>query len=270
MKPAGEVEEDGNKALAHNCATTMAVHGFGEKDIHLVGVILAAKGHYTLNMRYTAPMGMQDLGGEKYHPGDWGSNDGVTKKKAEHWLAVRIHTTKAALRNLIIAMDPLVAWNEVKHCEHTVKFLGGERNKPRDDHGVLSFAMGRAPVGGGSWEPSYPAAFRRADKFIQDVILKHSVLLWDVIFAIYFGMKKPIRHRGRHPTGGYIPNGEHSRVAPQLGGRHKTWTDRRTKNRRQHPTGRKSPNGAQSATQSDMGADLGESPGHANEVEAFD
>jgi hypothetical protein len=34
--------------------------------------------------------------------------------------------------------------------------------------------------------------------------------------------------------------------------------------------GRKSPNGAQSATQSDMGADLGESPGRANEVEAFD
>jgi hypothetical protein len=42
------------------------------------------------------------------------------------------------------------------------------------------------------------------------------------------------------------------------------------KHRGQHPTGRKSPNGAQSATQSNMGADLGESPGHANEVEAFD
>jgi hypothetical protein len=42
------------------------------------------------------------------------------------------------------------------------------------------------------------------------------------------------------------------------------------KNRGQHPAGRKSPNGAQSATQSDMGADLGESPGRANEVEAFD
>jgi hypothetical protein len=42
-------------------------------------------------------------------------------------------------------------------------------------------------------------------------------------------------------------------------------------NRGQHPTGRKSPNGAQTATQSDMGADLGESPGQqANEVEAFD
>jgi hypothetical protein len=56
-------------------------------------------------------------------------------------------------------MDPLVAWNQIEHCEHTVKFLGGERNKPSDDHGVLAFALGRAPMGGGSWEPSYPAAF---------------------------------------------------------------------------------------------------------------
>jgi hypothetical protein len=70
--------------------------------------------------------------------------------------------------------------------------------------------------------------------------------------------------------GGYIPDGEHSCVASQLGGRHKTWTERRTKNRGQHPTGRKSPNGAQMAIQSDLGADLGESPGHANEVDAFD
>jgi hypothetical protein len=36
------------------------------------------------------------------------------------------------------------------------------------------------------------------------------------------------------------------------------------------PTGEGIPNGAQTATQSDMGAGLGESPGHASEVEAFD
>jgi hypothetical protein len=60
--------------------------------------------------------------------------------------------------HFIIAMDPLVAWNQIKHCEHAVKFLGGERNKPRGDHGVIPFAMGRAPVGGGSWEPRFPAA----------------------------------------------------------------------------------------------------------------
>jgi hypothetical protein len=150
MKPADKAEGDGNKALALNCATTMIAHGFGEKDVHLVGIILAAKSYYTLDMRDIVSMGIQDPGGEKYHAGDWGSNDGVTKKKAEHWLAVRTHTTKTALRNLIITMDPLVAWNEIKHCEHTVKFLGGERNKPRGDHSVLSSAMGRAPVGGGS------------------------------------------------------------------------------------------------------------------------
>jgi hypothetical protein len=37
-----------------------------------------------------------------------------------------------------------------------------------------------------------------------------------------------------------------------------------------NPTGENIPNGAQTATQSDMGADLGEGPGHASEVEAFD
>jgi hypothetical protein len=37
-----------------------------------------------------------------------------------------------------------------------------------------------------------------------------------------------------------------------------------------NPTGEDIPKSAQTATQSDMGVDLGESPGHANEVEAFD
>ena len=95
-------------------------------------------------------------------------------------------------------------------------------------------------------------------------------IYFGIIFAIYFGIKKPIRHWCRHLTGGYIPNGEYGRVAPQLGGRHKYGQIEGQKNRGQHPAGRKSPNGAQSATQSDMGADLGESPGRANEVEAFD
>jgi hypothetical protein len=71
--------------------------------------------------------------------------------------------------------------------------------------------------------------------------------------------------------GGYIPNGKHGAVS------HRSWVvdikhgqNEGQKNRGQHPTGRKSPNGAQTATQSDMGADLGESPGRANEVEALD
>jgi hypothetical protein len=52
-------------------------------------------------------------------------------------------------------MDPL----EVKHCEDTLEFLGGKRNKPGAHHGVLTFALGRAPVGEDGWEPSYPTAF---------------------------------------------------------------------------------------------------------------
>jgi hypothetical protein len=80
-------------------------------------------------------------------------------------------------------------------------------------------------------------------KFIQDVILKkNAVLCWGDLRANTAQgepptgdrIKKLIRHRGRHPTGGYGPNG------------------------------------AKTATQNDMGADLGDSPGHADEVEAFD
>jgi hypothetical protein len=71
MKPAEKAEEDGKKSLciciAYNGATTVIVHGFGEKDIHLVGVILAAKGYCALNMRDIAPMGILDPGGEKRH-----------------------------------------------------------------------------------------------------------------------------------------------------------------------------------------------------------
>jgi hypothetical protein len=57
-------------------------------------------------------------------------------------------------------MDPLEAWNQIKDCEDTVKFLGGERAKPGEQYGALTFALGRAPVGEDGWEPSYyPAAF---------------------------------------------------------------------------------------------------------------
>jgi hypothetical protein len=51
-----------------------------------------------------------------------------------------------------------VAWEKIQHCDYAVKFLGGEQAKPREDHGVISFAMGRSPVGGGSWEPRFPTA----------------------------------------------------------------------------------------------------------------
>jgi hypothetical protein len=86
MKTAEKDEEGGKKALAYNSAVTVIVHGFGEKDIHVVGVILAAKGYYTLNMRDIAHMGVTVPGDKKYHPDDWGSNDGKFKNKAEYWL----------------------------------------------------------------------------------------------------------------------------------------------------------------------------------------
>jgi hypothetical protein len=84
MTTAEKDEEDGKKALAYSSATTMTVHGFGEKDIHLVRVILATKGYCTLDMRYIASMGLPVPGDKKYHPDDWGSNDGKSKNKTEY------------------------------------------------------------------------------------------------------------------------------------------------------------------------------------------
>jgi hypothetical protein len=45
IKLAGKIEGGGKKALAHSRAVQMVVHGLGEKDIHLVGVIVVTKGH---------------------------------------------------------------------------------------------------------------------------------------------------------------------------------------------------------------------------------
>jgi hypothetical protein len=39
MKPEEEIEGGGKKALAHNRAVQMMVHGYGGNDTHLVGVI---------------------------------------------------------------------------------------------------------------------------------------------------------------------------------------------------------------------------------------
>jgi hypothetical protein len=69
-KLAGKIEDGGKKALAHNCAVQMATHGFGDKDIHLVGVIVVTKGHYALNMRNIASRGRPGPGGETYHQDD--------------------------------------------------------------------------------------------------------------------------------------------------------------------------------------------------------
>jgi hypothetical protein len=55
MKPAERIEEGGRRALAYNQATQMVLHGFGDKDIHLIGVILAASGHYALDVLGPVP-----------------------------------------------------------------------------------------------------------------------------------------------------------------------------------------------------------------------
>jgi hypothetical protein len=98
MKPAEKIEEGGKKALTHNRATQMAVHGFGDKDIRLIGAILAENGHCALDMRDIAAMGIPDPSGKNYHRDDWKSNGGVKKDVAEHWLTTWVHIIKALLR----------------------------------------------------------------------------------------------------------------------------------------------------------------------------
>ena len=77
-----------------------------------------------------------------------------------------------------------------------------------------------------------------------------------------------MEHRGEHPTGGWTPNGE---IVPCRTA-DRSWAadmknDRATERTQgTAPRGRKHiPNSAETATQSDMGADLGESTGWANE-----
>jgi hypothetical protein len=49
----------------------MVLHGFGDKGIHLITAILATNGHYALDMRDIASMGVPDPKEEKYHRDDW-------------------------------------------------------------------------------------------------------------------------------------------------------------------------------------------------------
>jgi hypothetical protein len=46
------------------------VHGFGDKEFHLIRVIVAANGHYALNMRDITSMKIPDPEGKKYHRDD--------------------------------------------------------------------------------------------------------------------------------------------------------------------------------------------------------
>ena len=77
MKPAEKIEEGGKKALAYNRATQMVVHGFGDKDIHLMRVILAANGHYALDMRDIVSMGIWEDRGR-------GEQEMQTQQRARH------------------------------------------------------------------------------------------------------------------------------------------------------------------------------------------
>jgi hypothetical protein len=91
MSKAEKDAEGGKKALAHHGAVPMlVVYGLGEKNIRVAGIILAAKGYVTLDMRDIANIIWEwsRRTSESFTrvTGDWGSNDGKHKTKSEYWL----------------------------------------------------------------------------------------------------------------------------------------------------------------------------------------
>jgi hypothetical protein len=42
--------------------------------------------------------------------------------------------------------DPLEAWKEIENNPQVMKFLGGERYRPKQNAGVVQFVVGRALV----------------------------------------------------------------------------------------------------------------------------
>jgi hypothetical protein len=120
MKPAEKTEEDGKKALAHSRVRSKWWCTALEREGHPPGgSYFGCKGSLCPGHERYRVYGNTGPGRRKYHQDDWGSNDGVTKKKAEHWIPIWVHILKAALRNAIttIIMDPIAAWNQIKHCE---------------------------------------------------------------------------------------------------------------------------------------------------------
>jgi hypothetical protein len=59
--------------------------------------------------------------------------------------------------------DPLEAWKEIENKPRIVKYLGGERCRPKQNAGLVQLVVGRAPVGEDATRPRYPAAYLQLD-----------------------------------------------------------------------------------------------------------
>ena len=71
------------KTLAHNRAVPVMACGMSEKDIHIARATLAAEGHYVLNTRDNASMGIQDPD-EKSTTGVTGDPTTERRKRSRH------------------------------------------------------------------------------------------------------------------------------------------------------------------------------------------
>jgi hypothetical protein len=96
MTKAEKGEEDGRKALAYISAVTMVVCGFGEQDIQFVGVILAAKGYFTLNMGgIDSGYGSGASGPSKVSKTGW---LGIQRREAQKEVGILDHSMKTHIQ----------------------------------------------------------------------------------------------------------------------------------------------------------------------------
>jgi hypothetical protein len=126
-----KIAEDGRQALVHTRAERMVVYNLGEKDIQTVRVILVSYGIYAANMMDIDAMGISDPEGHFRHIDDWRSNDGRTEPRAAAYCSVWVFEDQASHRNITYEIDPLEAWKKNADSPQIVKFLGGERFKPK-------------------------------------------------------------------------------------------------------------------------------------------
>jgi hypothetical protein len=90
----------------------MAIYNVGERDIGAVRVILASFGIFAADMMDIDAMGIPDPEGHTRRIGDWRSNDGRKKSKAEIYCPTWVFEDQATYRNMVYERDPLGAWKK--------------------------------------------------------------------------------------------------------------------------------------------------------------
>ena len=129
-------------------------------------VLGASFGIYAANMMDIDAMEIPDPEGHSRHTDDRRSDDGKTEYKASAYCTVRAQSGflrtrchKGTLHTKLIHR----LWKKIADSPQIVKFLGGERCKPKPNIGAIQVVLQRVPVGGGGNIPKCPAAYLKID-----------------------------------------------------------------------------------------------------------